>query len=545
MIIKQRSRGRVAALLLAMTVLLLCAAAPANAQETFSARVVEIGKIEIEISAPFSPFNKSVDDPAIHVFEVVRASPTSKKTFERTPLSVNRRVVSNRFMATIVVPPPAADFDHYEVEVRDYKTDTDPESFRAGAYGITAAVTNASGKKLELTFRGLNTADWKALRAWIAAASAAGPDVTVTLGNGETRTLKVTGASEIEFAPLCPPLKLAERFTECSLLTTFDLDGSLPTGQAANVRLKFPDSVFAAGVAGPLPLELVRAGVGAGKVNDIRLPSDKDRDPIRANVVEVGGSLNTSIKLGPDPATGKAPERETEGSADVRVATPTITFADSGHKFSTWTPAEFEGQVSTGKLNGDSLSTNTMRLFTQVQRVYAVDRRRGIDFFRLVGEGGAAADRDLRVIEYTGRGEFRYNPAFLNRVLDRNPPPELGNRIKVELTPFGFELGHRQVRRDPFFPAEDFVRRLRFAAKMDVEFPPYVLFSVENRSWWRGEVDENRFKNYFTTSLTLTPANANSSAGIFLSYERGSLPPFTTQRVSAFKIGVRFRRKEW
>jgi hypothetical protein len=541
MISKRMSRDRAYMLSLAAIMVLLLASG-ANSQESFSAKMVEVGKIEIEIA---TPLKGSVDDPAIHVFEIVRLTPTTTKTFERTPLSVNRRLVSGRFMATIAVPPPVAGFDHYEVEVRNYLADTEPESFRAGVYGITAAITNATGREVEVTFRGLNTIDWKKLRTWIAATAATGSAVTVTLGNGETRTLNVTHASHIEFAPLCPRLKPAERFTECSLIATLALDGRFPVGEAGKVRLTFPPGAFTGGTADGLPLEIVRAGVGAGKVSDTRQVITKDRDPIRTNVVEAGGSLNTSIKLDPDPTKNEAPKRETKGSADLRLAAPTRTFADSGRAFSTWTPVEYDAQVSTGKLNGDSLSTNTMRVFTQVQRVYAVDRRQGIDFFRLVGEGGAAADRDLRIIEYTGRGDFRYNPAFLNRVLDRNPTPELGNRIKVELTPFGFEFGRRQVRRDPIFIADDFVRRFRFAAKMDLEFPPYVLFQIENRSWWRGEVNENRFKNYFTTALTLTPSNANASAGIYLSYERGSLPPFTTQRVSAFKVGVRFRRKEW
>jgi hypothetical protein len=111
----------------------------------------------------------------------------------------------------------------------------------------------------------------------------------------------------------------------------------------------------------------------------------------------------------------------------------------------------------------------------------------------------------------------------------------------------GAELGRRQVRRDPIFAANNFIRRFRFAERLELLLPPYFQFSFEDRSWWRGEVTRNRFKNYLNASLTFFPSklNANSSSGMFVSYERGSLPPFSTLRTSTFKFGFRVRRKDW
>jgi len=533
--------------LLAEIVFVFLISTGAKSQEVFSAKLINSGKVEVEISEPFSPLN-NVGGPVIHLFEIIGSGPGKTKTFERTPLNIMKSVsAQNHFIADLDIAPPSDKFDHYEVEVANYKTAAGTETFRGGVYGLKAEIVKASGRRLVLRFRGLNTTDWEKLRLWIAAASAAGPDVNVTLANGTTSALKVTGADSIGLAPLCPPLKLGERFVECSLRATLTLDGSLPIGQPGKVTLTFPASVFTRVVADALPLELVKAGVGTGEVDTAALANSQDRDPIRTNVIEAGGSYNTSIKLDPDPTTNKKPERETKASLDLRVATKTITFADSGSQWSSWTPAQFDAQISTGKITGDSLSTNTMRLFTQVERVYSATRKQGIDFFRIVGEGGAAADRDLRVIEYTGSADFRYNPAILNRVLQRNPPPDLGNRIKVELMPFGFELGHRQVRRDPLFLSDDFIRRFRFAAKLELELPPYFQFSIENRTWWRGEVDRDHFRNYFTTSFTIIPLkiSSNSSLSVILSYDRGSLPPFSTPRESAFKVGFRIRRKQW
>lgn len=201
------------------------------------------------------------------------------------------------------------------------------------------------------------------------------------------------------------------RFSLCTLRVELTLDQSLPSGKKGEVELTFPATVFAPNpIAAGLTLERIRGGIGSAQVSGTLVATGRDRDPVRTNVIEAGGSLNTSIKLDADPTANEEPERETKGSFDLRIATPTIPFADSGPQFSTWTPVQLDAQVSTGKLNGDSISTNTMRVFTQVQRVYAVPRRKGIDFFRLVGEGGPAADRDLRVVEYVGGADFRYNP---------------------------------------------------------------------------------------------------------------------------------------
>lgn len=188
-----------------------------------------------------------------------------------------------------------------------------------------------------------------------------------------------------------------------------------------------------------------------------------------------------------------------------------------------------------------------MRLFTQVQRAITVKRRSDRDWLRFTGEGGASADRDLRTVEYTGSGDFRYSPAFLFRTLSDNPLPGRAPTLLVEFMPAGVELGKRQVRRDPIFPADDFIRRFRFAQRLELQLPPYLQFKIENRSWIRGEVQRNKFRNFFSTTLTFFPAklNSNSSAGVFLSYERGVLPPFSTPRPSTFKIGCRVRRKNW
>jgi hypothetical protein len=545
----RHSTVKITARLFLTSSLMIVAAAASMAQDVFQAQMGRAGRIDITVSEP--SVNNPGDDPVVKIFEVVSVG-DKKKTFERAPLRVRMPAGSGQpFTASVDIPPPADGFDHYEVEVLNYKTKDGTENFRgaistlAAAFGPTNGTLGSTvgGKEIDVQFTGpdKDKMDWGQFRAWLTTASTSGATLNVKLENGKTSQRKIVKASFIEAAPECVAL------SQCTLLATLVLDKPLPIGQPAGVKLSFPDAVFdPAKEADNLPLDPFRHGISLGTSNIKALGADPKRDPVRTNVLEVGGNLNTSAKLDPDPATNKIPARKTDGSLDLRVATPTITFADNITTWWTWTPAQVDAMVSTGKLTGSSLSTNTMRLFTQVQHAWRTGDH-NYTFYRLVGEGGAAADRDLRVIEYTGIGDFRFNPGFLNRVLDKNPPPDLGKTITAEFTPFGFELGHRQVRRDPLFVADDFIRRFRFAEKMELLLPPYFQFDIEDRSWVRGEVAKNKFKNYFITSFTLYPTRLNSlfSAGVTLSYERGSQPPFTTQRVSTFKLGFRVRKREW
>jgi hypothetical protein len=75
-----------------------------------------------------------------------------------------------------------------------------------------------------------------------------------------------------------------------------ELDKSLPTGLSIGTTVKFRDEVFAPNpIAGNLPLEQFRAGIGGRVGTDPALAATKDRDPIRSNVIEVAGSCNTSM----------------------------------------------------------------------------------------------------------------------------------------------------------------------------------------------------------------------------------------------------------
>lgn len=518
----------------AATALLLFVSPPARAQDALIATPLPDGSIEVKVTEPM--MNPASDPPVVKLFEVVTVSPQGKKTFER--MQSQGRIEGGVFVARLTPPAVAVGFSHHVVQVLNYRTAAGTEVYGpVEVRPVTATVDAASGEEVRVTFLVPQTFDFGRFRRWLTAAAVgssltvkplAGPPVTTTVE-------RATVASQD-----CE--QQATVFVYCEVRVVFKLEESLPVGQKLELLLRFPDSAFLQESARRLPLEGLRAGISAAAIDTpAEQEAKKDRDPIRSNVVEFGGSLTTSIKLDPDPTATEPPERETKGTADLRLATGTILFDDETTKWFAWTPAQFEALVSTGKITGDSLATNTMRLYTQLQRVYIFPGAQHHHRLRFVGEGGVAADRDLRVLEYTGSGDFRYGPAWLNRTFGKNT-------LRVEFMPGGFELGARQVRRDPLFDADRFVRRFRMSQRMELLLPSHRSeFSLENRSWWRGEVEENRFKNHFTTSLTVFPwpRSPASSAGVFASYERGSLPPFTTPRQSIFKLGVRIRRKEW
>lgn len=509
----------------------------AQANEVFLVRMWRTGQIELEVSDRLSG---SVDRAQIHLFEVVKVG-ANKRMFERTPRRITRRLVDGRLVATLDIDPPSVNFDHFEVEVRDYVSDTEPtpQSFRASVTSITVEILAAKDRSVELRFKGPTGVDWTRFRTWLTTQAVPAASVTITLPNSSTIPARVIDASNLgDFSN--------------EFYATFNLDRSFPPG--SKVTLTIGPDAFTPTAAGDLSLALLRAPVGPFAVPGDALGAGQSRDLMRLNVLEAGGNYNTSIKLDPDPTTNAQPERKTELTFDLRLATSTITFAERRQKthprrrtgYAIWTPFQLDAQVSNGKLTGDSISTNTIRAFTQIQKVFNSTEDGPISFYRLVGEGGVNADRDLRTIEYTGLGDFRWNPGFLTRVFGENPPGR-ETLIRAEFIPIGVELGHRQVRRDPLFEADSFIRRLRFGAKFEFVKAPYFEFSIEDRMWVRGEFAEKKFKNYFTTTFTYLPISGltNTSAGIFFSYERGALPPFTTQRSSTLKMGFRVRRKNW
>ena len=110
----------------------------------------------------------------------------------------------------------------------------------------------------------------------------------VTLQNGQSQDYTVTGVTFTN--KKCPALQPGDSFVFCTMRVILELDGTLPAGLTVGVKLKFGDEAFSsAAVVDGLPLEQFRGGIAGRLAIDQGLAAGKDRDPVRANVVEVGG----------------------------------------------------------------------------------------------------------------------------------------------------------------------------------------------------------------------------------------------------------------
>lgn len=109
--------------------------------------------------------------------------------------------------------------------------------------------------------------------------------------------------------------------------------------------------------------------------------------------------------------------------------------------------------------------------------------------------------------------------------------------------------GRTYARRNPAEAIEvsPTVKRFHTGLDMDFNLTRYIVLSISDTFWLRGEADDDRFHNYFkgTIEAPLGRPFRNSVHSLFLSFERGNQPPFTGRDVNAFKVGYRIRAEGW
>lgn len=503
-----------------------------------------------------APDNADNNPPLLRLYEIVKVGNSTKTVF-RTKKEI-KKTNQGKYEITIPQMPKPDRFIKYEADISNYLSEGEELNFRTALLpAITASIISGNNKEVILRFLVPKTVKGGcgSARSWLIAAfqPTANTKLKVTRPSNETLEFKIIDREILDSTGENSPETL-----DCSIRVKLILDKRLPTAEKLNPA----EVIFTADfiesdrtvVENP-SFSAYRDGIKGSIDTKAGLNEAEKRDEERKVVLEFGGGLTTAKQK--EEVTDPDDDRETTGFLDLRVASPTFNYYKMGNaseetnserlaSWRAWTPLQFEAMISEGKLEKKNLATNTMRLFTQYQFIKDTYQD-STDFLILNLEAGAAADRDLRVIDYTGNIDFRWEPNFLNRVLrigetDKTP------RINFQIMPASVELGKRQERRDPFFPgADSFIRRFRFSEKLDLQFPPYAQLIIDHRSWIRGEVSENRFRNYFKTTLNLFPRRLsdNFSAGVFFSYERGTLPPFSTPSTSTYKLGFRIRRRQW
>lgn len=513
----------------------------------------EGGEILVVINQTYE--NPATNPPQVRLYEVVKTGDKTK-TVLRNPQRIDlSRNADGNLEIKIVPPPPSIGFVNYDIDVSNCLSQGDSLNFRDSVLPVVKAqILEGNGNKVRVRFDVPSTVagGCENARSWIIAAFNQRAETTLKIKRSNNQTIDykiIEGATD----PVLQPPVGNNEFAICSITSNLTLNGSLPVGETFDPALiVFNENFINSDITtvDNRAFARLRGGIKGKITTRGGLSNEQKRDTERKVVLEVGGGLTTSKKLENAPSDS---DRTTTGFLDLRIATPTRYSFDIDldaqrlKGWWSWTPAQFDAIVSTGKLSTSNISTNTLRLFTQAQYTRQFARQGADDRLIFNFEGGVAADRDLRVIDYTGITDIRYRPGFLNRVLATDSVVGETPIVLFEIMPAGVELGGRQVRRDPLFIADNFIRRFKFGGKLEFQFPPYAQISFENRSWIRGEVSSNRFRNYFNSTLNLFPGNLNTnfSAGVFLSYERGTLPPFTTPNTSTFKVGFRVRKKQW
>ena len=257
--------------------------------------------------------------------------------------------------------------------------------------------------------------------------------------------------------------------------------------------------------------------------------------------------------------------RKHTGVFDVRIA-PWLRMRLDRPRAGKWqrffTPIFLDAKVSTGKIDKDTHALNRINIGTELnfrrwQSTVPGDR----DGFFLTLRGVNASDRDFKRAELTGEFEFRpifdalNNPRsgtkqLIKRVLkpDEDPLESVPlSFLGYQFQPFvGVNAGRTYRTKRAIFEGEeesDFVRRLFFGVDMIFDLGPLFKVTLTDTFYVRGETPGDRGRNYFngTVEGSLGRIRRDTAQSLFVSFERGDQPPFTTAGANVVKVGYRIR----
>ena len=261
-------------------------------------------------------------------------------------------------------------------------------------------------------------------------------------------------------------------------------------------------------------------------------------------------------------------QRTTRATLDLRVVPKFIYSLDAERgkdgtqaRYLEWMPIFLDTKVSTGKVNKDTLSLNTIVFGTKGEYRHFPRLGRYETYYRLIGGFLNASDRDFKQAEFKGTFEFRPVFGFINHPLVSQETvekkllaPESKRPLKVipksygfEVVPFvGAEIGRTYLRRRPGEGIEpsDTVRRLYFGLDMVLNPVRFMTFNVTDTFYVRSKAEspDDRYRNYFRGAIEVPLGEPTRTPhSVFFSFERGDQPPFKEQGVNALKIGYRLR----
>jgi|SRR5579871_41189 len=255
--------------------------------------------------------------------------------------------------------------------------------------------------------------------------------------------------------------------------------------------------------------------------------------------------------------------RSTKATGDLFLAPilrlRKLSYDPQGSGFVTFfTPMALEAHASNQPISTGTLSQNRIVAGPEYElRWYLRNSRHAFsdNLIRVIFAGKNASDRDFKLLEPKFTAEIRPVWGKANTiVVDPKSLAGTGRRrttsekIGRTLAPFfGFEEGKSFLRGIPAaaaIPVGPFTRGY-FGGDVGVDFNGRLSLATTQTLYVRGEANEDLvhyMKN--TVQWTFLSAGPSIASGIYVTFEKGQLPPFRSY-VNAVTIGIRVQSSNW
>lgn len=312
----------------------------------------------------------------------------------------------------------------------------------------------------------------------------------------------------------------------------------------------------------PAPFELRQTSLGTKLAGAASTPDPQAAERALEDNLDLGVVLTSSVDEQEQEDGTVRRVRSNSGTLDLWFA-PLLNVREvrgrrgGGGWVNFYTPGYVDAKVSTGKITDETLSVNRIVLGSEFEfRRYFRPTDGYANLLRLIPSLKHTSDRDFKQAELKFTFEFQPIWAAVNRPIGSRPNLVGGEIVEntddkfgIELVPLvGFELGRVHRVRDPsqFADTSRTLRRFYFGGEFSVNFTRFVRLSAYDLFYVRGERSEDKAKNYFsgTVEALLDPISNNRAAhALFISFERGEQPPFTSPSVNVLKFGYRVRAR--
>jgi hypothetical protein len=275
-------------------------------------------------------------------------------------------------------------------------------------------------------------------------------------------------------------------------------------------------------------------------------------------------SSQNIVKVG----TASVRKRQSNAVVDLRLA-PILNYHRDGDDTNFFTPFFIDAKVSSGKIDNTTLALNRINIGSEYSLKWApvakstdnagheIQRTSDNTYvfsFRAISK----SDRDFKRAEAEAEIEFRPYIYALNYALSSHirHPLAPGNLIpahtkQIPCCEFGYQIrpligmdlgGVYRAKRTALDvpPTSRTVKRLYFGGEATIDLTRHVTLHGMDTLYVRGESPRHRTRNYFKGEVRVPILTTeNSSQCLFLSYEKGDQPPFSTPTVNAVKLGYR------